>query len=209
MKRRKSAGLSGPPNPRGIRLRSGYSSGRRRQRLARRLLSVAAVIMAVFAVAASDKLHVRDFDGLLADTTSGPYDIEGRAEVTDGDTLNINGQRIRLHGIDAPESAQSCTTASGGSYSCGRDSTRALEEKTKGRYVSCERRDVDRYGRMVAVCYAKGENLNHWMVSEGWAVAYTRYSWAYVPAETKARLTGRGIWAGEFTTPEDWRRSNR
>lgn len=177
--------------------------------MAKRLLSVAAVVVAIFAVAASEKLDVRDFNALFGGNPSASFDIEGRATVTDGETIRINGQYIRLHGIDAPESAQSCTTASGGRYACGRDATRALESKTKGRFVSCESRNVDRYGRMVAVCYAKGENLSKWMVSEGWAVAYTRYSWAYLPNEIGARLAGRGIWEGDFVAPEDWRRQSR
>jgi endonuclease YncB( thermonuclease family) len=207
MRRNRAAGYDGPPNPR--EKRSTYSSRSRRRSLARRLLSLAAVLIAIFAVAASDKLDLRDFGGLLTGTASASYDIEGRAEVTDGDTIKITGQRIRLHGIDAPESAQSCTNSSGGSYACGRDAAGALRSMTSGRRVTCEQRDVDRYGRIVAVCIAKGVNLNRWMVTQGWAVAYTRYSWAYLPAEIEARLTGLGIWAGEFTTPEEWRRTYR
>jgi endonuclease YncB( thermonuclease family) len=167
------------------------------------------VLVVIIAVAAFEKVDIRDFGGLLTGSASASYDIEGRATITDGDTLKIGGQRIRLHGIDAPESHQSCQDVSGRDYSCGRDATRGLTSKTSGKHVSCQQRDIDRYGRIVAVCFAGDVNLNHWMVAQGWAVAYTRYSWAYLPAEVEARVAERGIWAGDFTTPEEWRRSNR
>ena len=72
--------------------------------------------------------------------------------------------------------------------------------------VRCEQRDVDRYGRIVAVCRLGGEDLNGWLVRNGYAVAYRRYSLDYVSAEDKARSERRGLWAGEFTLPWLWRR---
>ena len=134
-------------------------------------------------------------------------DIVGRATVTDGDTIRIHEHRIRLHGIDAPESGQTCQDAAGRDYRCGQKATLALSEKIGQQSVSCDERDVDRYGRIVAVCFAGGVDLNGWLVQQGWAIAYTRYSRDYVGVEAEARAGRRGLWAGQFTRPEDWRRS--
>lgn len=135
--------------------------------------------------------------------------IVGRAHVVDGDTLKIRGTRVRFYGIDAPESHQTCLDGSGREYRCGRRATRALAEKIGGETVTCDPRDVDRYGRTVAVCHVGKEDVNGWLVSEGLAVASSRYSLAYILNEIAARIAGRGLWAGTFTTPEDWRRQRR
>jgi endonuclease YncB( thermonuclease family) len=131
--------------------------------------------------------------------------IKGRASIIDGDTLDIGGQRIRLHGIDAPESGQSCRDGTGRDYRCGQRATLALSDKIGGQIISCERRDIDRYNRIVAVCRLAGEDLNGWLVSEGWAVAYRRYSGDYIGAEETAKSANRGVWAGTFTAPDEWR----
>ena len=135
--------------------------------------------------------------------------LTGRASVIDGDTLEIHGQRIRLHGIDAPESGQTCADGTGRNYRCGQKAALALADKIGQRTVSCEQRDVDQYRRVVAICRAGQDNLNAWLVREGWAVAYRRFSKDYVQAEEEARGANRGIWAGAFTMPEEWRRSRR
>ena len=75
--------------------------------------------------------------------------------------------------------------------------------------VSCQQTDTDRYGRVVADCIVGRENLNRWMVREGWAVAYRQYSTAYIPAEDHARTGQRGIWQGRFDMPWDWRAERR
>ncbi len=135
-------------------------------------------------------------------------DISGAASVIDGDTIEIHGQRIRLHGIDAPESGQVCL-ADGEEYPCGQKAALALAEKIGRKPVTCEERDIDRYGRIVAVCCLGGDDLNEWLVSEGWALAYRRYSQDYVDEEHEARTARRGIWRGEFVAPWDWRRGAR
>jgi endonuclease YncB( thermonuclease family) len=128
--------------------------------------------------------------------------------VIDGDTLEIHGQRIRLHGIDAPEGAQPCYR-NGESWPCARRAAFALADRIGNRAVSCEPRDRDRYGRIVAVCLAGGENLNAWMVRQGWALAYRRYSEDYVADEGAARRERAGMWSGTFTPPWEWRRGER
>jgi len=107
-------------------------------------------------------------------TAASAADLTGRASVIDGDTIEIHGQRIRLFGIDAPESRQSCE-AGGQTYRCGQHAALALADHVGQRVVACEQRDVDRYGRVIAVCRAGGEDLNAWLVSQGWALAYQRY----------------------------------
>jgi hypothetical protein len=113
-----------------------------------------------------------------------------------------------LHGIDAPESAQVCK-AKEKSYRCGTSATLALSRLVSGKSVSCEERDRDRYGRIVAVCHAGGKDLNAWLVSEGLALAYRRYSTDYVSQEKAARAAGRGLWRGEFVEPWQWRKGKR
>ena len=135
--------------------------------------------------------------------------IVGRASVTDGDTVVIHGTRIRLYGIDAPESAQLCKDVAGKPYRCGQAAALALSDRIGEHPITCEPRDTDRYGRTVAVCRKGVEDLNAWMVAQGHAVAYRRYSLDYVEAETTAKATKRGIWAGSFTTPSEWRRGER
>ena len=135
--------------------------------------------------------------------------LTGRARVVDGDTVEVQGQRIRLHGIDAPESAQECATATGRSYRCGQAATDALSRTVRGAPVACAVRGTDRYGRRVAVCYLDGADLNAWMVASGHALAYRRYSEDYLPHERQARANGLGMWQGAFEAPWDWRRTRR
>ena len=121
-------------------------------------------------------------------------DLQGVASVIDGDTIEIHGTRIRLNGIDAPESGQLCQDARGTAWRCGQQAALALSDRIGRRQVvSCQQTDTDRYGRVVADCIVGRENLNRWMVREGWAVAYRQYSTAYIPAEDHARTGERGI----------------
>ncbi|MCB5412185.1 thermonuclease family protein [Pseudogemmobacter faecipullorum] len=133
--------------------------------------------------------------------------ITGTASVIDGDTIEIHGKRIRLHGIDSPESRQRCYR-NGKAWRCGTDAANALSELIGRKSVSCNVVDVDRYKRLVAVCSVQKTNINDWMVRNGWAMAYRRYSKAYNQAEKEAAKAGRGIWSSDFEAPWDWRRAN-
>lgn len=137
-------------------------------------------------------------------------EYSGTAQIIDGDTIEIGSTRIRLHGIDAPESRQVCTSPLSGRWAlCGREATTALAGVLRGAEVRCRGKDKDRYGRVIAVCYAGGQDVNAWLVEKGWAIAYRRYSQDYVDEEQEAREAKVGIWAGQFIRQEKWRRGRR
>lgn len=131
-------------------------------------------------------------------------DISGIPRVIDGDTIEISKQKIRLFGIDAPEGKQSCTIK-GKPWRCGDEAAAALKFELAGREVACRQRDVDRYKRVVAVCYVGDVDINERMVRNGWALAYRQFSRDYVHAEDAARKERAGIWRGEFQKPWEWR----
>ena len=135
-------------------------------------------------------------------------DVAGTASVIDGDTIEVHGQRIRLHGIDAPESRQLCRL-DGKPWQCGKDAANALADKIARRPMTCEDLGRDRYNRIIARCIVAGEDLGEWMVQQGLALAYRRYSLDYVDEEADAQAARRGIWASEFVKPWEWRRDKR
>ena len=130
----------------------------------------------------------------------------GPARVIDGDTIEIAGERIRLHGIDAPEMKQTCRTSKGKDQLCGELAKQALERLVRGQQVTCKGDQKDRYGRLIAVCYVGPFNINEQMVADGWAMAYRRYSMDYVDDEKAAKVARKGIWRGEFVPPWEWRK---
>ncbi len=136
-------------------------------------------------------------------------ELIGRATVVDGDTLGIRDQKIRLHGIDAPESSQRCTRSSGEGWRCGQKAALALAERIEHRNVRCEGKKRDRWGRLIAVCFLGNQDLNAWLVRRGLAVAYRRYSKDYVGQEDRARKAKAGVWSGTFEMPWDWRKAQR
>ena len=142
--------------------------------------------------------------------------ISGFAKVVDGDTIKINSKKIRLYGIDAPEKKQKCKktylTISFMSftkdYMCGEVSTQKLIKKINKQKLNCNILDVDRYKRLIGECFKRNINLNSWMVSNGYAVAYRKYSKKYVSDEINAKNNKLGIWQGKFEMPWDYRRKN-
>lgn len=130
--------------------------------------------------------------------------IVGRGSVIDADTLEIRGQRIRLEGIDALESAQRCTVA-GQDWACGQKAALALSNWLGERTVSCAPTGQDRYKRTLARCFVGSEDVQAWLVLNGWALAYRQYSEDYVHAEQVAQKQRAGVWEGEFTPPWEWR----
>lgn len=132
----------------------------------------------------------------------------GRASVIDGDTLEIQGQHIRLYGVDAPESTQLCQKE-GKDYRCGQQAALALNGAIDGRTVRCEQKDTDQYKRAVADCFAGSVNLNAWMATQGWALAYREYTSVYVQYEDEAKAKREGMWQGTFVAPWEYRRAQR
>jgi len=137
-----------------------------------------------------------------------PNAIVGKAWVIDGDTVIISGTHIRLEGIDAPESIQNCTDAGGKPWACGNRATRELRNYIRGREIACEEKALDRYRRTLAVCkLPDGSDINAWMVRQGWAIAYG-FVKVYQSEQDEAANAKRGIWAGTFMQPSEWRRLN-
>lgn len=127
--------------------------------------------------------------------------VSGVAQVIDGDTLDIKGERIRLEGIDAPEISQSCPRRVFGTWACGKAAAKALQQLIEKRRLSCESRGTDKYGRMLGVCYLDGRDINQEMVREGYAWAFVKYSKSYVREEADARAARVGIWRGGKAEP--------
>ncbi|WP_234053703.1 MULTISPECIES: thermonuclease family protein [unclassified Xanthobacter] len=134
-------------------------------------------------------------------------EIAGRASVIDADTLDIHGQRVRLLGIDAPESQQLCRNrATGSQVRCGGAAAFYLADLIGSATVTCEGTNRDRYGRMLAHCRVRGEDIGKALVRAGWARAYVQFSQEYVTQEEEARAAGVGVWATDFQAPWVWRR---
>jgi len=143
---------------------------------------------------------------LTFEATAG--EIEGNTIITDGDTIKIKNKKIRLHGIDAPERKQLCKKNSK-EYKCGIVATDQLAKKIDRSQVRCIVQDkLDRYKRYIGVCFVKAINLNQWMVRNGHAVAYRKYSKDYIKDENYAKKNKLGIWSGNFINPEKWRKLN-
>ena len=136
-------------------------------------------------------------------------DVTGKPRVIDGDTVEIAGERIRLNGIDTPETKQTCLDETGKRWRCGEEATFALLDLVGNHWITCKGQERDRYKRLIAVCYAGPYDLNAKMVRQGWALAYRRYSTDYVAEEDKAKAQKVGLWRGQFVAPWDWRRGKR
>jgi len=135
-------------------------------------------------------------------------ELSGVPIITDGDTIKIINKRIRLHGIDTPEKKQICIKNTK-EYSCGKEATDALAKKINGNQVVCKVQDrLDRYKRYIGVCFVGEVNLNKWMVRNGYAIAFRRYSRDYIEDEDYAKKNKLGLWAGNFIYPEKWRKLN-
>lgn len=134
--------------------------------------------------------------------------FEGTAAPLDGDTIDMHGVRIRLYGIDAPEFGQECTLPDNVRWPCGLAAMLHLSDVIARKTVTCRKIATDRYGRPVATCRVEGKDISAAMVRSGYAIAYRRYSEAYVDDEKAARVLRVGIWNSTFEEPELWRRKH-
>jgi hypothetical protein len=116
----------------------------------------------------------------------------------------VGGTEVRLFGIDAPEFDQYCQR-NGQEWSCGSAAADRLAELVTSRHVVCSSVGTDQHGRVLGRCMAGATDVNRAMVASGFAVAFRRYSSDYVSAEDSARANRRGIWAGTFQMPSDFR----
>jgi endonuclease YncB( thermonuclease family) len=138
---------------------------------------------------------------------SGQADVSGVIRVIDGDTLDVGQTRVRLHGIDAPEVAQTCTGSDGVDWACGAWVSAQVRASLEGRAARCDAVDVDRYGRVVARCFVGNEDVGQSLVRNGWAFAYRKYSTAYIGDEKKSARQKVGLHASRFQTPSEFRQS--
>jgi endonuclease YncB( thermonuclease family) len=142
----------------------------------------------------------------LASPTFAQAPVWGVGRAKDGDSLMVGDTEVRLFGIDAPEFDQRCMK-NGESWGCGAAATDQLSRFVTGKQVRCESVGKDEYGRTLGRCMVGMNDINRTMVGMGYAVAFRRYSSDYVSAEGSAKVNKRGIWAGTFEMPSDFRHS--
>lgn len=188
--------------------RRSFQLSRRRRRGPTWLLVALLAVTTAGAMLASDPEDGGRTATAEAETSTGADQLDGVARVIDGDTLDVGGVRVRLHGVDAFERGQVCDLPTGG-WPCGAAATTAMKARAEGRRLVCEVRDTDRYGRKVSRCERDGVDVARALVDDGLALAYRRYSADYVAAENAARARRAGAWAGSFDRPEQWRRRGR
>ena len=134
--------------------------------------------------------------------------IEGKVKIIDGDTIHIEKNKIRLHGIDAPEIDQICTIKDK-VWNCGIESSFELKKLILDNNISCVVSDIDKYNRYIAECFINNKNINKLMVRNGWAIAYRYYSLDFVEDEKLAEKDKNGLWQGKFQEPYLYRKSKQ
>ena len=128
-------------------------------------------------------------------------------QITDGDTIKINGEKIRFSGIDTPELNQTCII-NGVENFCGLKAKEILIEKISDQKVVCVSEGKDQYKRTLAECFVNDESLSSYLVRSGYAFAYRRYSKKFIDDEDYAKSKKLGMWSMEFDYPWDWRKKN-
>ena len=129
-------------------------------------------------------------------------------KIVDGDTIHLNGEKIRFTGIDTPELKQTCLKE-GIKYSCGVTAKQILIDKIGNNNVECISEGKDQYKRTLAECFVNNESLSGYLVRSGYAFAYRRYSKKFIPDEDFARINKIGMWSMKFDYPWDYRKSKK
>jgi len=128
-------------------------------------------------------------------------------KVVDGDTIHLNGEKIRFTGVDTPELKQTCLKE-GIKDSCGVTAKQILIDKIGNNNVKCISQGKDQYKRTLAECFVNNESLSSYLVRSGYAFAYRKYSKKFVLDEDYARINKIGMWSMEFDYPWDFRKNN-
>ena len=139
--------------------------------------------------------------------------IQGIARIKDGDSLDVNGNVVRLFGIDAPELSQTCKKDNK-KWKCGADAKEALQILVKDKNIFCIQMDKDKYKRADSNCYFYDEqnskiNIGQEMVKSGYAIAYKTFSPRYLINQWLAKISSKGIWASKFQQPSRWRKQHK
>lgn len=131
--------------------------------------------------------------------------VSSPAKVINGDTISLQGHYLRLYGIDAPESNQTCADRHGRSYQCGQKAASWLRDWIGENDLDCRIMQQDSRGNLVGTCSLGQYDLGAAIVNAGWALAYVKYTDVYAPYESQARENRRGLWSGTFYKPSDWK----
>ena len=106
--------------------------------------------------------------------------------VVDGDTIHLNGEKIRFTGIDTPELKQTCINQ-GIKDPCGVTAKEILIDKISDNEVECISEGKDQYKRTLAECFVNNESLSSYLVRSGYAFAYRKYSKKFISDEDYAK----------------------
>ena len=128
-------------------------------------------------------------------------------KVVDGDTIHLNGEKIRFTGIDTPELKQTCIKQGIKNY-CGVTAKKILIDKIGSKIVECISQGKDRYKRTLAECFVNNESLSSYLVRSGYAFAYRKYSKKFIEDENYAKTNNLGMWSMKFEYPWDFRKNN-
>ena len=127
--------------------------------------------------------------------------------VIDGDTIHLNGEKIRFSGIDTPELKQTCIKDNAKNF-CGITAKEILINIIGNNIVKCIREGKDRYKRTLAECYVNEISLSSYLVRSGYAFAYRKYSKKFISDEDYAKTNKLGMWSMKFDYPWDYRKNN-
>ena len=130
-----------------------------------------------------------------------------KVKIVDGDTIYLKNEKIRFSGIDTPEIKQTCNK-NNETIKCGIQAKELLINKIGNNKVKCVKNGIDKYNRILAECFVNNQSLSKYLVREGYAFAYRKYSTKYIPDEDYAKKNKKGMWSMTFEYPWDYRRKN-
>ena len=132
---------------------------------------------------------------------------EKKINVIDGDTIKINNVKYRFSGIDTPEINQTCKKGLE-IINCGVVAKEKLIAKIGNQFPNCISEGTDQYNRIIAECFVNNQSLSKYLVRNGYAFAYRKYSKKFIVDEDYARKNKLGFWQMKFQYPWDYRKTN-